>query len=567
MFFFLFSRTDFNEHNKTHCPDQKCSKCDFVTKDITELETHLSEHHMVSPGIIRQIVEANEEQAGIRVPRVNSQGKVKTFRCKQCNFVAVTKTEFWDHSRHHIKKDKMLTCPRCPFVTEYKHHLEYHLRNHAKSKPYQCPHCSYSCVNKSMLNSHLKSHSNVCQYRCATCKYETKYLHSLKVHLRKYDHSPAMVLNPDGTPNPDPIIDVYGTRRGPKQRPRNTMKSTSKENNNDIPLPYHAPPPLPVFQPSYQVIPQHPRNHPVAYPYGCIVPNAFIANNNNNSLLPKFPQPGVICTRDKNIEVTDLRRNLSNESSEHFLAATFQYDHTSSSSNNNKNNASGSNDLKMLADECSVEEQNLGTGEEVMSCNSKEVEGDPLDLSKPEAMNVSSEPSVSYVTPSILHKSTSTKTSKHRRKGQAYKLEQISWKLQQSNLSENGGANKSYSHVSKSELKPSSEKTDPVIKTQHAEEDDIHVKQHLRSELMEVNEDLPKTEEESNSTHANNSVSENNPEVYHCAHCDIIFNDFLLYSIHKGYHGFQDPFTCNMCGVQTANKVDFFLHIARSSHS
>lgn len=27
-----------------------------------------------------------------------------------------------------------------------------------------------------------------------------------------------MVLNPDGSPNPLPIVDVYGTRRGPKQR-------------------------------------------------------------------------------------------------------------------------------------------------------------------------------------------------------------------------------------------------------------------------------------------------------------------------------------------------------------
>lgn len=528
---------------------------------------------MISPGIIQQFVEANEEQAGIRVPRVNSQGKVKTFRCKQCNFVAVTKTEFWNHSRQHIKKDKMLTCPRCPFVTEYKHHLEYHLRNHANSKPYQCPHCSYICVNKSMLNSHLKSHSNVCQYRCATCKYETKYLHSLKVHLRKYEHTPAMVLNPDGTPNPDPIIDVYGTRRGPKQRPRNTMKSTSKENNNDIPLPYHAPPPLPVFQPSYQVIPHQHSKHPVAYPYGCIMPNAFIANNNNNSLLPNFPQPGIICTREKGAEFPDLKRNLPNENSEHFFATTFQYDHMGTSNNNNKNIASGSNDFKMIAPEQSAEEQNpdkrnkLGTEEEVMSCNSKEEEGDPLDLSKPEAMNVSSEASVSYVTPSILHKSTSMKTSKHRRKGQAYKLEQISWKLQQSSLSENGGVNRSSSHVSESEQKPPPERTDNLMNTQDAQEDDIHGKQHSQSELMEVNEDLPKTREENSSAHANNSVSGDNPEVYHCAHCDIIFNDFLLYSIHKGYHGFQDPFTCNMCGVQTANKVDFFLHIARSSHS
>lgn len=112
----------------------------------------------------------------------------------------------------------MLHCPKCPFITEYKHHLEYHLRNHMGSKPYQCTKCAYSCVNKSMLNSHLKSHSTVYQYRCSDCSYATKYCHSLKLHLRKYNHNPAMVLNPDGTPNPLPIIDVYGTRRGPKMK-------------------------------------------------------------------------------------------------------------------------------------------------------------------------------------------------------------------------------------------------------------------------------------------------------------------------------------------------------------
>ena len=36
--------------------------------------------------------------------------------------------------------------------------------------------------------------------------------------MRKYAHKPAMVLNHDGTPNPLPIIDVYGTRRGPKKK-------------------------------------------------------------------------------------------------------------------------------------------------------------------------------------------------------------------------------------------------------------------------------------------------------------------------------------------------------------
>lgn len=162
----------------------------------------------------------------IKNPKVNSHGKVKRFKCKQCDFVAVTKMSFWDHTKAHIKPEKMLKCPKCPFVTEYKHHLEYHLRNHDGAKPFQCNKCNYSCVNKSMLNSHLKSHSNVYQYRCTDCNYATKYCHSLKLHLRKYSHKPAMVLNSDGTPNPLPIIDVYGTRRGPKTRP---SKSEEKQ--------------------------------------------------------------------------------------------------------------------------------------------------------------------------------------------------------------------------------------------------------------------------------------------------------------------------------------------------
>ncbi|CAG0920040.1 unnamed protein product [Notodromas monacha] len=148
----------------------------------------------------------------------NSNNKSR-LKCKQCGFVATDKQELWAHSRaEHIKAERALKCPKCPFVTEYKHHLEYHVRNHFGSKPFRCDQCAYACVNKSMLNSHMKSHSTVYQYRCADCSYATKYCHSLKLHLRKYNHNPDVVLNADGTPNPLPIIDVYGTRRGPKAK-------------------------------------------------------------------------------------------------------------------------------------------------------------------------------------------------------------------------------------------------------------------------------------------------------------------------------------------------------------
>ncbi|XP_072935611.1 protein hunchback [Epargyreus clarus] len=219
-----------------------------------------------------------DEEPGLRVPAVNSHGKVKTFKCKQCEFVAVTKLSFWEHSKEHIKPEKMLCCRKCPFVTEYKHHLEYHMRNHMGSKPFQCTQCSYSCVNKSMLNSHLKSHSNVYQYRCADCNYATKYCHSLKLHLRKYQHNPAMVLNLDGTPNPLPIIDVYGTRRGPKQKPLNKMFEQSpmmmnSMNNNN---PSQPPPTHPLFGSHFPV------NLPYLPPLLPQLPHSFLFPPNNN---------------------------------------------------------------------------------------------------------------------------------------------------------------------------------------------------------------------------------------------------------------------------------------------
>ncbi|CAH0557983.1 unnamed protein product [Brassicogethes aeneus] len=166
-------------------------------------------------------------------------GKRKMVKCKHCPETFSSKEDMWDHYRVHIKSEKLLACPHCPFVTEYKHHFEYHSRNHTGSKPYKCEECSYECVSKSMLNSHMKSHSNIYQYHCRDCNYVAKYCHSLKQHLRKYNHRPGAVLNPDGSPNPFPIIDVYGTRRGPKIKKVSSQGAAPKEQQQVPPLMNH----------------------------------------------------------------------------------------------------------------------------------------------------------------------------------------------------------------------------------------------------------------------------------------------------------------------------------------
>lgn len=383
-----------------------------------------------------------ENEQSIRVPRMNSHGKVKTHKCKQCNFVAYTKFDFWEHSKGHIKADKLLTCLRCPFVTEYKHHLEYHMRNHTGSKPYKCSQCSYSCVNKSMLNSHLKSHSNVYQYRCANCTYASKYCHSLKLHLRKYHHKPAMVLNPDGTPNPYPIVDVYGTRRGPKQKSARRPSSPKSPDSKAFQNPFaqyanllnNAVPQMPLPL-SYQFFTglQNPMPNPLLFPLN----------------LENIPKPA------------------------------------------------GSPEHR------SEPERPSSTCSSPPATTVDQEAPQVLDLSKPDSSPKKQNP------------------SKNRRKGRAFKLENLP-------------------------VNDSSDDEDEVV-----------------SNVFNNRVRLPEKSLEDK----HEEVLNNNDNKFSCQFCNISFGDIVLYTMHMGYHGFKDPFTCNMCGEQCKDKVSFFLHIARNPHT
>ena len=56
------------------------------------------------------------------------------------------------------------------------------------------------------------------------------------------------------------------------------------------------------------------------------------------------------------------------------------------------------------------------------------------------------------------------------------------------------------------------------------------------------------------------SANESNALQYTCVHCDIIFKDKVLYTVHRGSHGFNDPFTCNLCGTELKDKYAFAAH-------
>ncbi|TKR82221.1 hypothetical protein L596_015976 [Steinernema carpocapsae] len=223
------SKFHFNSHMNTH-GDHKCKICNYTSRTEGRVNKHMRDSHSIE----EQIAECRERFHAVALapsdvdasggrdevrfalvvllertdarrdrgegvpdplhspsgPRFapKAQRTHKRYSCKHCDHVSTNKNERYEHSKLHIPVEKQLCCPKCSFVTEYKHHLEYHLRNHYNSKPFFCDKCNYACVNKSMLNSHLKSHSTDYHFKCMDCTYATKYCHSLKLHLKKYDH-------------------------------------------------------------------------------------------------------------------------------------------------------------------------------------------------------------------------------------------------------------------------------------------------------------------------------------------------------------------------------------------
>ncbi|XP_049799105.1 protein hunchback [Schistocerca nitens] len=548
-------KEQFQAHLGTHY-EPRCPSCDHVASTVENLRAHMREAHALSP-----------PQDDPAETKINSQGRVKTFRCKQCGFVAVTKLEFWKHSRLHIKAEKLLTCNRCPFVTEYKHHLEYHLRNHSGWKPFHCDKCDYQCVNKSMLNSHLKSHSNIYQYRCADCTYATKYCHSLKLHLRKYHHTPDVVLNPDGSPNPLPIIDVYGTRRGPKQRPRTT---TPKKMSAAAAAPPSASAPSPASpQPRAAVQPRQPLPPPpppapraAAPPQGAaalppFAPAAFAPLVRPGGAVFSFGNVGLAPSMPA-FPYNPVPHNASDAAGyDAYYAAAHSSGFPFFVNNNNDNESPQDAEAKMQDYMARIL---VATQLQVPNVPLPQVGTplpDPLDLTKPESPSAAAvrsptptpTPSTSAAAsalpledePTPVPVPAAPSATKHRRKGKAYKLERIAMKLQY-----------------------------------HADDDsaeDEPERKLFKAELPldpEPEKEPQPSSDRPDSSEAEADDGEDSSEAqrdFFCEHCEITFRDVIMYSLHKGYHGLKNPFTCNACGKETADRVEFFVHIARSPHS
>lgn len=571
---------------------------------------------------MKYMAESEDDDTNIRMPIYNSHGKMKNYKCKTCGVVAITKVDFWAHTRTHMKPDKILQCAKCPFVTEFKHHLEYHIRKHKNQKPFQCDKCSYTCVNKSMLNSHRKSHSSVYQYRCADCDYATKYCHSFKLHLRKYGHKPGMVLDEDGTPNPSLVIDVYGTRRGPKSKsvsgsssscsgsskrstislptsqqqqqpvlapaPKSQLSSALQGFPAQVPAAVALPPtsaPAPAAALLAQTTPPSPTKSAVSTEQATNLPSALLPplasllqQNRNMAFFPYWNlNLQMLAAQQQAAVLAQLSPRMHDQLQQKHL----QLQHNLPAHSDNDDDDENEDDFERKSVDSAMD---LSQGTPVKE------DYHQLPHSSHLAMNLKAN---DEDTPLISSSTVS------RRKGRVLKLDTLlqlksaamlspEQQMKLPTASSPIAGNNAVKQLADDPCSGASS-ADESMETSHVPQANTSASSTASSSgnssnassnaarpaTASVSAPVSASVTANSNANANinasvsssSSAAGSSPAIYECKYCDIYFKDAVLYTIHMGYHSCDDVFKCNMCGEKCDGPVGLFVHMARNAHS
>ncbi|CAF1294780.1 unnamed protein product [Rotaria sordida] len=519
--FYCHSSTILDEHNRTH------------TSNTLLKSTPIEDISLSLPTSISTSIKSVESSNGTNSEKSTSSNKAKVHRCRQCSYVSSVKEDYWAHHRVHIRADKILECPSCPFVTEYKHHLEYHLRNHLGSKPFKCSKCEYACVNLSMLRSHKKSHYRHLIFKCLNCSFESKQYQTLQEHLQIEGHEPFL----------DENIEEFL-----KEYSNGNLTSLNTTNNSN----------------SSSSTPPTTTTTSIQKTNTCssISQKRKITSNTSGSIHVK--RTSSISSIDSS---TGPISPISTD--EHQIDLLNQQTSTSIPL------------ICTLCDYVAASKEGLGVHLFQHACKKSDI----INRSLLASMTI--DPATKLMelfngklTPFTNTSGTTAQLNDFLGSYQQFLTQQIQAHFASTNsLSSTTSSNIHHYHLdnnnnhappSSSLLNSGYSLLSSCIKNESNENSFSSIKRQRKEQGSYKSYSIDMNNDERNINFIDQQTQVDEWQIkrlFECFHCEIIFKDFAMYCTHKQLHYSSDnPFRCAQCGEQKTNKYDFFVHVAQQAH-
>ncbi|CAF3764315.1 unnamed protein product [Adineta steineri] len=541
------------EHISVHYP-YKCYACGFYCDSSSGLDEHnrthspntftkLTPEQPLIPSIpistsIKSEPTSNTTNMNNNSEKSTPPSKAKVHRCRQCSFVSSVKEDYWAHHRVHIRADKILECPSCPFVTEYKHHLEYHLRNHLGSKPFKCSKCDYACVNLSMLRSHKKSHYRHLLFKCSNCSFESKQYQALQEHLQIEGHEPyvdenieeflkeysnGIINNNTNSNSPPPTMTTTGSSSKNTTRPPASKKRKTAPTIATTPLVKRTSSTSSISSSAAAMSPISNDEHQLD------------SMNQQTSTPSNMPSTPLVCSLCDYVAA----------SKEGLGVHLFQH-------------ACKKSDL--------LNRSLLASATVDPATKLMELFNGKIGPFNNGQLNDFIAPYQQFLTQQIQsHLSSASSLSTTPTGVHSYHLDSNNNHAPPPPSLLNGG----YSLLSSCIKSESNENHLPSTKL----DNNTHLKRQRKGQAPP----FKYSSDTSNDEHSNEIINRHDQQtqvdecqikrLFECFHCEIIFKDFAMYCTHKQLHYSPDnPFRCAQCGEQKANKYDFFVHVAQQAH-
>lgn len=529
-----------------------------------------------------------------RNPNVGGRN-LNLISCEDCGLICAGQSHYQVHIRSHTG-ERPFKCTVCGVAFTQKGNLRRHYKIHSDEKPFQCPVCSYRCRRRDALNGHMRIHSDVRPYRCVYCARSYKSRQSLKEHEFQcpYKKDPVLTTSKESPSRKNPLEQQSQSAHSDSAHsPLLRNDDGSRNNAMTDPMPPGANPGLIRLDPSkYNYLRSVAGNFKNPSTMASIFAQALAANSASTSGKRKSANPQKI-TRYQDFPSThplmqlpgpllppnsfslhDKERPTTSPSPLPIPAISLPFIPPSMLSSvfqqHQLRQAAVNASLKMpLQEEALDFSARASSGRTIDSAKSTE----RMDFKK--SFHLQRDEKTDNKEDSIRHFSNTGKLfGSAKRKRPRYLNERfvdseylgnggkrsrdtspdVEYQADTSTAKESSRGVES-SGLDLSKFSTNSQKILQIPSPSRSPEDASF--EGLR--VFRVTEEEDNTDE---------SLLRNAEELkaYFCKHCRCLFLDDVMYAIHAGCHGFQDPFECNVCGFRASDRFQFQSHMTRSEH-